>query len=51
MARNDFDTFFADRARALLDQIASATGKTIDDIDFADAAEADTGETDDTDDL
>jgi hypothetical protein len=51
MARNDFDTFFATRARALLDQIASATGKAIDDIDFADAAEADTGEADDTDDL
>jgi hypothetical protein len=51
MARNDFDAFFATRAHELLDQIASATGKTIDDIDFADAAEADTGETDDTDDL
>lgn len=51
MARNDFDTFFATRARALLDQIASATGKTIDDADFANAAEADTGETDDTDDF
>ena len=36
--------------RALLDQIASAMGKTIDDIDFVGAAEADTGETDDTED-
>jgi hypothetical protein len=46
-----FEEFFAARARALLDQIASAMGKTIDDFDLVDAALADTGETDDTDDI
>ena len=51
MARDDFEEFFVTRARALLDQIASAMGKTIDDSDLMDAAQADTGETDDTDDI
>ena len=51
MARDDFEEFFAARARALLDQVASAMGKTIDDFDLVDAALADTGETDDTDDI
>ena len=52
MARDDFDAFFAARACALLDQIASAMGKTIDDFDLMDAAQADTVEAvDDTDDV
>lgn len=52
MARDDFDTFFATRARALLDQIGSAMGKAIDDFDLVDTVQADTLETaDDTDDF
>lgn len=38
MAQDDFEAFFAARARALLDQIASATGKAIDDLDLTNAA-------------
>ena len=51
MARDDFDEFFVARARALLDQISSAMGKTIDDFDLMDVAQDDTGEPDDTDDI
>lgn len=51
MARDNFEEFFVARARALLDQIASAMGKSIDDSDLMDAAQDVTGETDDTDDL
>lgn len=39
MAQDDFEAFFAARARALLDQIASATGKAIDDLDLTNAAD------------
>ena len=52
MAQDDFDTFFATRARALLDQIGSAMGKGIDDFDLVDTVQVDTLETaDDTDDF
>jgi hypothetical protein len=52
MAVDDFESFFAARARALLDQIASATGKAIDDLDLTNAADTDGLEAaDDTDDL
>jgi hypothetical protein len=52
MAGDDFDAFFATRARALLDQIASAMGKAIDDLDLSN--DRDPGmveEIDDTDDI
>jgi hypothetical protein len=39
MAIDDFEGFFTARARALLDQIASASGKAIDDLDLTDAAD------------
>ena len=52
IAEDNFDAFFAARARALLDQIAAAMGKTIDDLDLWNTGEVDTGEaTDDTDDI
>ena len=52
MAIDDFEGFFAARARALLDQIASATGKAIDDLDLTNATETEGLEAaDDTDDL
>jgi hypothetical protein len=51
MAQDDFEAFFAVRARALLDQIASATGKAIDDLDLTNAADTEgpeaAGDTDD----
>jgi hypothetical protein len=34
MARDDFEAFFATRARALLDKISSAMGKPIEDLDL-----------------
>lgn len=39
MACDDFDGFFATRARALLDKIASAMGKAIDDLDLSNTDE------------
>lgn len=38
MERDDFEAFFATRARALLSEIASAMGKVIDDFNLPDAA-------------
>lgn len=47
-----FDTFFAARKRAILDKIAAAMGKTIDDSQPTEADEQDTLDVeDDTDDL
>ena len=52
MQLDDFNAFFADRKRALLDKIAAAMGKTIDETNPAGAEEADTLDAeDDTDDL
>jgi hypothetical protein len=52
MAQDDFEAFFAARARALLGQIASAMGKAIDDFNLSDAAQVDSFEgADDTDDV
>ena len=49
MVRDDLDRFFAARARALLDQIASAMGKAIDDLDLVEASQDEVEEVDDTD--
>ena len=52
MQPDDFNAFFADRKRALLDKIAAAMGKTIDETNPAGAEEPDTLDAeDDTDDL
>jgi hypothetical protein len=52
MAQDDFETFFAARAGALLDQITSGTGKAIDDLDLTNAADTEGPEAaDDTNDL
>jgi hypothetical protein len=52
MERDDFEAFFATRARALLSEIATAMGKVIDDFNLSDAAQADSFEgAEDTDDL
>lgn len=52
MAVDDFERFFAARARALRDEIALATGKVIDDLDLTNAAESEGLEAaSDTDDL
>jgi hypothetical protein len=52
MALDDFDAFFAARARALLDKIASAMGKSIDDTGPTGGGEPDTLDAeDDTEDL
>ena len=49
---DDSEGFFAARARALLDRIASATGKAIEDLDLTNAADTQGLEAgDDTDDL
>lgn len=51
LAKDDFNAFFAVRARALLDKISSAMGKPIDDLDLSSDEEPDTvEEADDTDD-
>jgi hypothetical protein len=51
MALDDFNAFFAARARALLDKISSAMGKPIDDLDLASDEEPEImEEADDTDD-
>ena len=51
LAQDDFNAFFAARARALLDKISSAMGKPIDDLDLSSDEEPDTvEEADDTDD-
>ena len=52
LAPDDFNAFFAARARALLDKISSAMGKPIDETNPAGAEEPDTLDAeDDTDDL
>ena len=51
LALDDFNAFFAARARALLDKISSAMGKPIDDLDLSSDEEPEiVEEADDTDD-